>query len=47
MIGVITEVFGESAAAFEDVPPEQLAELVREAIADLTRVPEGQLPVGV
>jgi len=39
MVGVITEVFGESAAAFEDVPPEELADLVREAIADLTRVP--------
>lgn len=34
-IGVITEVFAESAAAFEDTPPEQLAELVREAISDL------------
>jgi len=33
MVGVITEVFGESAAAFEDVPHEQLAGLVREAIA--------------
>jgi AcrR family transcriptional regulator len=39
MVGVITEVFGESAAAFEDVPPEELADLVREAIADLTRAP--------
>jgi hypothetical protein len=35
MVGVITEVFGESAAAFEDVPHEQLAGLVREAIARL------------
>jgi AcrR family transcriptional regulator len=35
MVGVITEIFAESAAAFEDVAPEQLAELVREAIADL------------
>ena len=43
MVGVITEVFGESAAAFEDVPPEELADLVREAIADLTRVPASQL----
>jgi AcrR family transcriptional regulator len=42
MVGVITEVFGESAAAFEDVPPEELADLVREAIADLTRVPASQ-----
>jgi AcrR family transcriptional regulator len=47
MVGVITEVFGESAAAFEDVPPEELADLVREAIADLTQVPDGQLRVGV
>ena len=46
MVGVITEVFGESAAAFEDVPPEELADLVREAIADLTRAPANQLPVG-
>jgi len=45
MVGVITEVFGESAAAFEDVPPEELADLVREAIADLTRVPASQLHV--
>lgn len=35
MVGVITEVFGESATAFEDVAPEQLAELVREAIGEL------------
>jgi AcrR family transcriptional regulator len=42
MVGMITEVFGESAAAFEDVPPEELADLVREAIADLTRVPASQ-----
>ncbi|HTT30844.1 MAG TPA: TetR/AcrR family transcriptional regulator [Solirubrobacteraceae bacterium] len=33
--GVITEVFVESGAAFGDVPPDELAELVREAIADL------------
>jgi AcrR family transcriptional regulator len=45
MVGVITEVFGESAAAFEDVPPEELADLVREAIADLTQVPPSQLQV--
>ncbi len=45
MVGVITEVFGESAAAFEDVPPEELADLVRDAIADLTRVPASQLHV--
>src|SRR5262249_10814284 len=33
--GAITEVFIESGAAFDDVPPEQLADLVREAISDL------------
>jgi AcrR family transcriptional regulator len=33
--GVITEVFIESGAAFGDVPPDQLAALVREALADL------------
>ena len=33
--GVITEVFVESGAAFGDAPPDQLAALVREAIADL------------
>jgi AcrR family transcriptional regulator len=38
-VGTITEVFAESAAAFNDVPPEQLAELVREAVADLVAVP--------
>ena len=43
MVGVITEVFGENAAAFEDVPPEELADLVREAVADLTQVPEDRL----
>jgi AcrR family transcriptional regulator len=41
MVGVITEVFAESAAAFEDVPPEQLAELVRETIGALVSAPEG------
>ncbi len=45
IVGVITEVFGESAAAFEDVPPEELADLVRETIADLTQVPASQLHV--
>ena len=35
IIGVITEVFIESGAAFDDVPPGQLAELAREAINDL------------
>jgi AcrR family transcriptional regulator len=40
MVGVITEIFGESAIAFEDVPTDELADLVREAIADLTGVPE-------
>ena len=38
-VGVITEVFGESAAAFEDVSREQLADLVREAIGDLVPAP--------
>lgn len=33
--GVITQVFVESGAAFDDVPPDELAALVREAIADL------------
>jgi AcrR family transcriptional regulator len=33
--GVITEVFVESGAAFGDVPPDELAGFVREAIADL------------
>jgi AcrR family transcriptional regulator len=42
IVGVITEIFGESAAAFEDVPREQLAELARETIAHLLPVPEGQ-----
>ena len=46
MVGVITEVFGESAAAFQDVPPEDLADLVREVIADLSRVPAGELRAG-
>jgi AcrR family transcriptional regulator len=36
MVGMITEVFAESAAAFEDVAPSELAQLVREAIADLS-----------
>lgn len=45
MVGMITEVFGESAAAFEDDPPEELADLVRDAIADLTQVPASQLHV--
>jgi hypothetical protein len=31
--GVISEVFIESGAAFDDVPPEQLAELVRRRTA--------------
>jgi AcrR family transcriptional regulator len=44
MIGVITEVFGDSADAFEDVPNDELAELVREAVADLTEKTEHKLP---
>jgi AcrR family transcriptional regulator len=35
VIGVITEVLGESLAAFEDVPMDTLAPLVREAVADV------------
>ncbi len=35
MLGAITEVFIESGIAFADAPPEQLAELVRETIAEL------------
>jgi AcrR family transcriptional regulator len=35
MIGAITEVFVESRAAFDGVPVEELAQLVRETIADL------------
>ena len=42
IVGVITEIFGESAAAFEDVPREQLAELARDTIAHLLAVPKGQ-----
>jgi AcrR family transcriptional regulator len=34
-IGIITEVFVESGGAFVDVPPDELAALVRDAIADL------------
>jgi AcrR family transcriptional regulator len=39
MVGVITEVFAESAEAFQDVPAGQLAELVREAIGELDPAP--------
>ena len=35
IIGVITEVFVESGAAFDEVTPDELAELVRGAINDL------------
>jgi hypothetical protein len=42
VIGVITEIFAESAAAFEDVPPERLADVVREVIADLGPASQGQ-----
>jgi AcrR family transcriptional regulator len=41
MMGVITEVFVESRMAFDDVPGEELAQVVREAIADL--MPEGTI----
>ena len=47
MVGVITEVFAESAAAFEGVPPEQLAELVREAITDLITAPKSKIRTNV
>jgi hypothetical protein len=40
VVGTITEIFVESATAFEDAPPEQLADLVREAVADLVRDPQ-------
>ena len=35
IIGIITEVFGDSATAFDDIPHQELAALAREAIADL------------
>jgi AcrR family transcriptional regulator len=37
--GVLTEVFAESAGAFAQVPPEELAQVVREAIHDLIGPP--------
>jgi AcrR family transcriptional regulator len=37
VVGTITEVFAESVGAFADEDPEQIAELVREAIGDLLR----------
>jgi AcrR family transcriptional regulator len=37
VVGTITEVFAESAGAFEDEDPERIAALVREAIGDLLR----------
>jgi len=36
-IGAITEAFVESGNAFADVPPEQLAELVRATLSDILR----------
>jgi AcrR family transcriptional regulator len=42
MVGIITEIFAANATAFEDVPADQLAELVREAIRDLGPAPESQ-----
>jgi len=42
VIGVITEVFTESDGAFDDVPPEQLADVVREAVADLVPAAQSQ-----
>ncbi len=38
-VGVITEVLGESAAAFADVPTEELHALLRETIAELLPTP--------
>jgi hypothetical protein len=35
MVGAITEVFAESAGAFADDPPGEVADLVREAVATL------------
>jgi AcrR family transcriptional regulator len=35
IVGVITEVFVESGGAFDDAPPDQLADHVRDTIADL------------
>ncbi len=46
VVGTVTEVFVESGTAFEDVPPEQLAELVREAVRDLVRAPPGRARAG-
>jgi AcrR family transcriptional regulator len=37
VVGTITEVFAESVGAFADEDPEQIAELVRDAIGDLLR----------
>lgn len=37
VVGTITEVFAESVGAFEAEDPEQIAQLVREAIGDLLR----------
>jgi len=34
-VGVLTEVLVESGTAFDDVPPEQLAEVIRGVVADL------------
>lgn len=47
MVGVITEVFGDSAAAFEDVAPQELADLVRETIADLAPAPDSNTRASV
>jgi AcrR family transcriptional regulator len=40
MVGVITEIFAASATAFQDVPTDQLTELVRGAIRDLGPAPK-------
>jgi AcrR family transcriptional regulator len=39
VVGTVTEVFVESASAFGDVAPDQLAAVVREAVADLVQMP--------
>jgi AcrR family transcriptional regulator len=37
-IGLISELFGDSADAFNDVPPEQIAEILRKLVNELLRV---------
>jgi len=40
-IGVMTEVFVESGAAFDDVGPEELGALVRQIVEEVLAVPAG------